>query len=49
MIKNGKNNQVSRELKRLEVKENDPSLLHVRELRGRNANEESHPPLDSLP
>ena len=35
-------NQVNRELKRLEAKEIDPSLLYVRELRGRNINEESY-------
>ena len=43
-------NQVNRELKRLEAKQNDTSLLHVRELRGRKVNEESHiRPLGSLP
>ena len=43
-------NTLKRELKRLKVKETDPLLLHVRELRGGNVNEESHKtPLDSLP
>ena len=43
-------NQIDRELKWLETKETYPSLLYVRELRGRNVNEESHtPPLESLP
>ena len=37
-------NQVNRECKRLEAKETDPSLLYVRELRGRSVNEESHIP-----
>ena len=35
-------NQMKREMKRLEAKETDPSLLYVRELRVRNVNEESH-------
>ena len=35
-------NQVNRELKRLEAKETNPFLLHVREPRGRNVNEESY-------
>ena len=34
--------QVNRELKWLDAKETDPSLLHFRELRGRSDNEESH-------
>ena len=37
-------NQLPRELKKLEAKEIDPSLLHVRELRGRNVKEEPNPP-----
>ena len=37
-------NQVVRELKLLDVKEPDPSSLNVRELRGRNVNEELHTP-----
>ena len=42
--------QVNRELKQLDAKETDPSLLNVKELRGRSVNEESHiPPLDSHP
>ena len=44
------NNQVARELKWLDAKEPDPSLLNVRELRGRSVIEEFwHPPLDSQP
>ena len=35
-------NQVNRELKWLEEKETNCSLLYARELRGRNVNEESH-------
>ena len=35
-------NQVVRELKWLDVKEPDPSLLNTRELRGRNVSEEFH-------
>ena len=35
--------QVNRELKWLDAKETDPSLLNDRELRGRSVNEESHP------
>ena len=43
-------NQVVRELKQLDAKEPDPSLLNVRELRGRNANEELHiPSIRQLP
>ena len=44
-------NQENRELKWLEAKETNPSLLYVRELRGMNVNEEvTHAPqLDSLP
>ena len=38
------NNQVARKLKQLDVKEPDPSLLIVRELRGRSVNEELHTP-----
>ena len=38
------NNPVPRELKWLDAKEPDPSLLNVRELRGRSANEELHIP-----
>ena len=34
--------QVVRELKQLGMKEPDPSSLNVRELRGRNVNEELH-------
>ena len=37
-------NQVVSELKKLDVKEPDPSSLNVRELRGRNVNEKSHTP-----
>ena len=37
-------NQVVRELKWLDVKEPDPYLLNVRELRGRNVNTELHTP-----
>ena len=37
-------NQVARELKWLDAKEPDPSLLNVRELRGRNVSEELHTP-----
>ena len=37
-------NQVVRELKWLDVKEPDPYLLNVRELRGRNVSEELHTP-----
>ena len=44
MIKNNKTNQLNRELKRLEAKETDASLLHVRELRGRKVNEKSQMP-----
>ena len=33
--------QLHRELKQLDAKENDPSLLYVRELRGRSVNEDS--------
>ena len=41
-------NKLSGELKQLEAKDTDPSLLHVRELRGRIVNEESNlPPLNS--
>ena len=43
-------NQINKELKWLKAQETNPSLLYVRELRGRNVNEESHtPPLFSLP
>ena len=38
-------NQVVRELKWLDAKEPDPSLLNLRQLRGRNVNEELHTPL----
>ena len=41
--------QLPRELKLLEAKEVDPSLLYIRELRGRNVNEESNPPLIKHP
>ena len=41
------NNEVARELKQLDTKEPDPSLLNVRELRGWSVNE--GPPLDSHP
>ena len=37
-------NQVVRELKWLDVKEPDPSSSNIRELRGRNVNEELHTP-----
>ena len=37
-------NQVVRELKWLDAKEPDPSSLNVRELKGRNVNEELHTP-----
>ena len=37
-------NQVVRELKQLDGKDPDPHSLNVRELRGRNDNEELHPP-----
>ena len=37
-------NQVVRDLKQLNAKEPDPSLLNVRELRGRNVNEELYTP-----
>ena len=41
-------NKLTRELKQLEAKEIDPSLLHVRDLRGRSVNWESNaPPLIS--
>ena len=36
------NNQAARELKWLDMKEPDLSSLNVRELRGRNVNEELH-------
>ena len=36
--------QVVTELKQLDAKGPDPSLLMVRELRGRNVNKESHTP-----
>ena len=43
-------NKVVRELKQLDAKEPDPSLLNIRELRGRNVNEDyAHAPLDSHP
>ena len=42
-------NQLPRELKQLEAKEFDPSLLYVRELRGRSVNESNPPPLRSPP
>ena len=35
-------NQVVKELKQLDAEEPDPSSLNVRELRGRNVNEELH-------
>ena len=38
------NNQVARELKWLDMKEPDPSLLDVRELRGMSVNEALHTP-----
>ena len=41
--------QVIRELKWLNVKESDPSFLNVRELRGRNVNEELHTPFIRQP
>ena len=41
--------QVDRELKQMDAKETDPSLLYVRELRGRSVNEESHMPPIRLP
>ena len=37
-------NQLNKELKQLEVKEINPSLLYIRELKGRSVNEESHMP-----
>ena len=37
-------NQLPRELKQLDVKEIDPSLLYIRELRGRSVNEDSGMP-----
>ena len=43
-------NQLSIELKQLDAKEIHPSLLYMRELRGRSVNEESFiPPLNILP
>ena len=42
-------NQLPRELKKLEAKEIDPSLLHVRELRGRNVNGEPNLPHNKQP
>ena len=40
---NGKTNKLSNwELKWLEEKETNPSLLYVRELKGKNVNEDSH-------
>ena len=44
MTDQNNSNKVVRELKQLDVKEPDPSLLNVRELRGRNVNEELHNP-----
>ena len=37
-------NKLIRELKKLETKEIDPFLLHVKELKGRSVNEESNVP-----
>ena len=37
-------NQVVRELQQLDVRESYPSSLNVRELRGRDVNEELHTP-----
>ena len=42
-------NQVVRELKLLDAKEPDPSLLNIRVLRGRNVNEELYTPSKSQP
>ena len=36
--------QLPRELKQLDIKEFDPSLLYIRKLRGRSVNEESGTP-----
>ena len=37
-------NQVARELKWLDVKDPDSSIINVQELRDRNSNEELHTP-----
>ena len=37
-------NQVVRELKWLDAKEPDPSIVNMQELRGRNVSEELHTP-----
>ena len=42
-------NQLPRELKQLDAKVIDPSLLYIMELRGRSVNESGTPPLNSLP
>ena len=42
-------NQVVRELKWLDVKEPDPSIINVWEWRGKNINEELHTPSIRLP
>ena len=43
-------NKLTKELKQLEAKETDPSLLHIRGLRDQNVNEESNvPPIKEPP
>ena len=42
-------NQLVRELKWLDVKEPDPSIMNVWELRGRNVNDKLQPPSIRLP
>ena len=42
-------NQVVRELKWLDVKEPDPSIIYVPELKGRNVNEEANTPFVRQP
>ena len=42
MTDQNNSNQVVRELKQLDVKEPEPSIINIQELRGRNANEELH-------
>ena len=44
MMDQKNSNQVVRELKWLDEKEPDPSIINVHELRGRNVNEELHAP-----
>ena len=42
-------NKLTRELKQLEANEIDPSLVHIRELKGRSVNEESNVPYIKQP